>query len=145
VSIQKINHIGIAVHSLDKSIPFYRDVLGFAFLGREKVELEQVEVAFFQVGESLIELLTPTSPTSPIAKHLETRGEGFHHIAYEVDQIRDELSELSKKGVSLIHLSPKPGAHQTEIAFLHPASTGKVLTELCQTLSYGGVTDAEKN
>lgn len=135
MSIQKISHIGIAVYSLDNWISFYRDVLGFVFLGTEVVESEQVEVAFFQVGESRIELLAPTSATSTITKHLETRGEGFHHIAYEVDQLQPELNKLAEKGVSFIHATPKLGAHQTEIAFLHPTSTGKVLTELCQPLS----------
>ncbi len=134
MSIQKISHIGIAVHSLDEWISFYRDVLGFPFLGIEQVESEKVNVAFFQVGESRIELLSPISPASPIAKHLEKRGEGFHHIAYEVDEIREDLDDLSQKGIKLINSTPKLGAHQTEIAFLHPASTGKILTELCQPL-----------
>jgi methylmalonyl-CoA epimerase len=134
LSIQKISHIGIAVNSLDAWIPFYRDILGLAFLGEEVVDSEQVRVAFFQIGESRIELLEPTDDSSAIAKHIEKRGEGFHHIAYEVDHIEQDLKNLQKQEISLIHAVPKKGAHQTKIAFLHPGSTGKVLTELCESL-----------
>jgi methylmalonyl-CoA/ethylmalonyl-CoA epimerase len=135
MSIQKISHLGIAVESIEKWIPFYRDTLGLLFLGEEIVKSEQVKVAFFQIGESRLELLEPTDDTSPIAKHLQKRGEGFHHIAYEVDDITQSITNLEKQGVSLIHEEPKSGAHQSQIAFLHPSSTGKVLTELCQSQS----------
>ncbi|WP_028775672.1 methylmalonyl-CoA epimerase [Shimazuella kribbensis] len=133
--MHKISHIGIAVESLEKWIPFYRDTLGFPFLGEELVESEKVRVAFFQIGESRIELLEPVDDTSAIAKHIQKRGEGFHHIAYEVENIHQSISSLQKKGVSLINEEPKEGAHQSLIAFLHPSSTGKVLTELCQSQS----------
>ncbi|MCH5584227.1 methylmalonyl-CoA epimerase [Shimazuella sp. AN120528] len=145
MSIQKISHIGIAVESLEKWIPYYRDTLGLSFLGKEFVASEKVQVAFFQIGESRLELLEPTDDSSPIAKHLQTRGEGFHHIAYEVDDITKSLSDLEQKGVSLIHKKPKRGAHQSQIAFLHPSSTGKILTELCQSQSREDLADAEKN
>lgn len=133
MGIQKISHIGIAVESLEKWIPFYRDTLGLPFLGKEYVASEKVHVAFFQIGESRLELLEPTDDTSPIAKHLQKRGEGFHHIAYEVDDIIQSLSDFYHKGVVLIHDKPKSGAHHSQIAFLHPSSTGKILTELCQS------------
>lgn len=135
MGIQKISHIGIAVESIEKWIPFYRDTLGLPFLGEEVVIDEKVKVAFFQIGESRIELLEPIDNTSTIAIHLQKRGEGFHHIAYEVEDIECSLTNLQQHGVNLIHKEPKNGAHQSKIAFLHPSSTGKVLTELCQSQS----------
>jgi methylmalonyl-CoA epimerase len=133
--VQKISHIGIAVASLDNWIPFYRDTLGLPFLGEELVESERVRVAFFQIGESRIELLEPIDDTSAIAKHIKKRGEGFHHIAYEVENIHQSISELKERGIELINEEPKHGAHQSLVAFLHPTSTGRVLTELCQSQS----------
>lgn len=135
MGLQKISHIGIAVESLEKWIPFYRDTLGLPFLGEEVVINEKVKVAFFQIGESRIELLEAIDDTSAIAIHLQKRGEGFHHIAYEVDDIDGSLADLQQHNVSLIHKEPKNGAQQSKIAFLHPSSTGKVLTELCQSHS----------
>jgi methylmalonyl-CoA epimerase len=132
MKLTQIDHIGIAVHSLEESIPFYRDILGLPYLGTEEVPSEEVRVAFFAVGEVRIELLEPLSPNSSIAKHLATRGEGFHHIAYRVKSIHESLNDLKDKGVQLIHEKPKQGAHGAQIAFLHPRSTGKVLVELCQ-------------
>jgi len=128
----KINHIGIAVHSIEESVPFYRDVLGMEFEGTEVVEEQKVKVAFLAVGESRIELLEPTSPDSPVAKFLEKKGEGTHHLAYEVADIEAVLAELKAKGVRLIDETPRSGAHGTRIAFLHPKATGGVLTEICQ-------------
>jgi methylmalonyl-CoA/ethylmalonyl-CoA epimerase len=130
--ISKINHIGIAVSSLEASAPLYRDVLGLASLGEEEVPEQKVKVAMFAVGEVKIELLEPTSEDSPIAKYLEKKGEGIHHIAYESDGIVEELSAVEGKGVQLIDAKPRSGAHGMQIAFLHPKSTGKVLTEICQ-------------
>ncbi|WP_044640343.1 methylmalonyl-CoA epimerase [Risungbinella massiliensis] len=132
MELKQIDHIGIAVHSLEESIPLYRDVLGLPLLSIEDVVSEQVRVAFFQIGEVRIELLEPLSEESAIAKHLATRGEGFHHIAYRVEKIERSLGTAQEKGIKLIHTNPKLGAHQAQIAFLHPKSTGKVLTELCQ-------------
>ncbi|MBN2909791.1 methylmalonyl-CoA epimerase [Polycladomyces sp. WAk] len=129
---RQISHIGIAVRSLDEAIPLYRDILGLAWEGTETVESEQVRVAFFRIGETRIELLEPLSPESAIAKHLEKRGEGIHHIALEVSDIERRLSELAEQGVRLIHERPKQGAHNAKVAFLHPKSTGGVLFELCE-------------
>lgn len=127
-----INHIGIAVKSLEAALPFYRDVLGMPFEGVEEVAEQKVKVAFLGVGESRIELLEPTSPDSPVAKFLEKNGEGIHHIAYQVDDIVETLSRLKTSGVRLIDESPRHGAHHSLIAFLHPKATGGVLTEICQ-------------
>lgn len=130
--LTKINHIGIAVNSLNESIPFYRDSLGMAFQGWEEVVEQKVKVAFLQVGESKIELLEPTSPESPIAKFLEKNGPGIHHIAYEVEDIETSIKKLEFEGVRMIDSVPRNGAHGARIAFLHPKSSGSVLTELCQ-------------
>ncbi len=130
--IRHINHIGIAVPSLTDQIPFYRDVLGLTFLGEEVVEEQKVKVAMFKCGEVKIELLEPTSPESPIAKFLEKKGTGIHHIAYETDNLEGKLASLKDDGVRLIDETPRDGAHGTRIAFIHPASSGKILTELCQ-------------
>jgi len=128
----KINHIGIAVKNLEESIPFYRDVLGMEFEGIEEVAEQKVKVAFLAVGESRIELLEPTADDSPVAKFLEKNGEGTHHIAYQVDDLVATLERLKQQGVRLIDESPRNGAHNTKIAFLHPKASGGVLTELCQ-------------
>jgi methylmalonyl-CoA/ethylmalonyl-CoA epimerase len=129
---KKINHIGIAVKNIEVSLPLYRDVLGMKFEGSEEVADQKVRVAFLCVGESRIELLEPTSPDSAVAKFLEKNGEGIHHIAYEVDDVEAALAELQAKEVRLVDQTPRGGAHGTRIAFLHPKSTGGVLTELCQ-------------
>jgi len=130
--IRHINHIGIAVPSLADQIPFYRDVLGLAFLGEETVEEQKVRVAMFQCGEVKIELLEPTAADSPIAVFLEKKGTGIHHVAYETDNLDGALAAMKKAGVRLIDETPRKGAHGTRIAFVHPASSGKILTELCQ-------------
>ncbi len=127
-----ISHVGIAVKSLDASIPFYRDVLGMEFEGTEVVEEQKVKVAFLVIGESRIELLEPTSDDSPVAKFLEKNGEGTHHIAYQVDDLEAALADLKTKGVRLIDEKPRRGAHGALIAFIHPKASGGVLTELCQ-------------
>jgi methylmalonyl-CoA/ethylmalonyl-CoA epimerase len=130
--VKGIDHIGIAVESLDEAMPFYRDCLGLEFLGIEEVPSQKVRVAMFRVGESRIELLEPTSADSPIAKALEKRGPGLHHIAYSVDDAEAEVASLMEKGVRMIDTSPRDGAGGSRIAFVHPAASGKVLTELCQ-------------
>lgn len=132
MSAKKINHIGIAVRNIETSSAFYRDVLGMAFEGTEEVAEQKVRVAFFNVGDSRIELLEPTTPDSPVAKFLESKGEGIHHIAYEVDDLDAALARFKKEGVRLIDESPRDGAHGTRIAFLHPKASGGVLTELCE-------------
>ncbi len=130
--ITQINHIGIAVRSLEEQVPFYRDVLGLPYLGQEVVEDQKVKVAMFQVGEVKIELLEPTDPSSPIAGFLEKKGEGIHHLAFQTDDIKQQLEDLKRKNVRLIDEQPRLGAHQTQIAFIHPGATGKVLMEICQ-------------
>lgn len=129
---KKINHIGIAVKNIENAVPFYRDVLGMTFEGTEEVAEQRVRVAFLAVGESRIELLEPTSPDSPVAKFLEKNGEGTHHVAYEVEDLSGAIAELKAQNVRLIDETPRCGAHGTRIAFLHPKSSGGVLTELCQ-------------
>lgn len=132
MSIRKISHIGIAVRDLDQQVAFYRDVMGLEYQGTEVVEDQQVRVAIFRVGESAIELLEPTSPESPVAKHLDKKGEGIHHLAYEVEGIQQTLDDLKQKGARLIDQGPRDGAHGKRIAFIHPKSTFGVLTELCE-------------
>ena len=129
---RKIDHIGIAVRSLETSIPFYRDVLGMAFEGTEEVAEQKVRVAFLAVGESRIELLEPTAEDSPVARFLEKGGEGIHHIAYQVEDLAAALAAMKAQGIRLVDEVPRRGAHGTQIAFLHPKASGGVLTELCE-------------
>ena len=129
---KKVNHIGVAVKSLEASIPFYRDVLGMEFEGTEEVAEQKVKVAFLSVGETRIELLEPTADDSPVAKFLAKNGPGIHHIAYEVADLKQRLADLQGAGVRLIDEAPRTGAHNTRIAFLHPKASGGVLTELCE-------------
>ncbi|MFP4459698.1 MAG: methylmalonyl-CoA epimerase [Candidatus Zixiibacteriota bacterium] len=129
--IKKINHIGIAVSSIDEKGLIYSDLLGLEKDGEEVVEDQGVRVAFYSVGDVRIELLEPISPDSPIAKFIEKRGEGIHHIAYESDALKEDIDSIDKKGARLIDKVPRKGAHDMDIAFLHPRSTGGVLTELC--------------
>ena len=129
---KKINHIGIAVASIEQAAPFYRDVLGMEFEGTEVVAEQKVKVAFFAVGESRIELLEPTADDSPVAKFLDKNGPGVHHVAYEVADLEQRLAALKAEGVRLIDEAPRTGAHNTRIAFMHPKASGGVLTELCE-------------
>lgn len=130
--IQQIDHIGIAVRSLDASIEYYEKALGLHCHGREVVESQKVSTAFFEAGDVHIELLEPTSEDSPIAKFLEKNGEGIHHIAFRVDNIEGQLKQASDAGVRLIHEVPIDGAANKLVAFLHPKFTQGVLTEFCQ-------------
>jgi methylmalonyl-CoA/ethylmalonyl-CoA epimerase len=130
--LTKINHIGIAVKSLEESLPFYRDNLGMSFAGIEIVAEQKVRVAMLQVGESKIELLEPTAGDSPVARFIEKNGTGIHHIAYEVPDIEAAIAKLTEEGIRMIDQMPRCGAHDTRIAFLHPKSSSGVLTELCQ-------------
>ena len=132
MNARKIDHLGVAVQSLEEAIPFYRDNLGMVFQGTEEVAEQKVRVAFLQIGESKIELLEPTADDSPIAKFLEKNGSGIHHIAYEVDDIEEALAALEAKGARLIDRTPRTGAHGARIAFIHPKSSGGILTEICQ-------------
>ncbi|MCS1350814.1 methylmalonyl-CoA epimerase [Mechercharimyces sp. CAU 1602] len=133
VSPSKVGHIGIAVRSLEASLPFYTDILGLKWEGTEDVPSEQVRVAFLKVGETRIELLEPMSAESAIASFIAKRGEGIHHIALDVEGIEEKLSYLGEQQIQLIHEQPKQGAHGAKVAFLHPKSTGSVLYELCES------------
>lgn len=130
--LNKIEHLGIAVKSIQESASMYEKLLGKPSYKTEAVESEGVSTMFFQIGESKIELLEAISPNSPIAKFIEKKGEGIHHIAYDVTDINAELKRLKSEGFELIHEAPKDGADNKRIAFLHPKSTGGVLIELCQ-------------
>lgn len=130
--LSQINHIGIAVKSLDDHVPFYRDVLKMEFAGTEEVAEQKVKVAMFNIGEAKIELLEPTSDESPIAKFIEKKGEGIHHIAYQTDDIEGEIENIQENELRMIDKTPRLGAHDTKIAFIHPKSSGRVLTELTE-------------
>ena len=130
--MKKIEHLGIAVKDLKASEKMYTSLLGKPSYKTEVVESEGVKTMFFEIGESKIELLEASNSESPIAKFIEKRGEGIHHIAYEVDNILDEIKRLEAEGFQMIHHIPKNGADNKQIAFLHPKSTGGVLVELCQ-------------
>lgn len=132
MSLSKINHIGIAVRSIDAVLPYYEQTLGLKCARRETVESQKVRVAFLPVGEINLELLEPTSPESPITKFIEQHGEGVHHVAFQTDDIATQLQSAHDAGVRLIHETPLLGAHGMQVAFLHPKSTFGVLTEFCQ-------------
>jgi len=130
--IKKISHIGVAVENLNEAMRLYTESLGLEIEGTEEVKEQRVKVAFIPVGESRIELLESTDPDGPIAKFIEKRGEGVHHIAVEVDRIEETLQRLKERGIQLIDEKPRVGAHRMKIAFLHPKSTRGVLLELCE-------------
>ncbi len=132
MKILKIDHLGIAVNSIERGKKFWTDVLGLGFEGAETVEAQKVTTAFFPVGESEVELLESTSPDGPVAKFIEKRGQGFQHVAFRVENIDEALAELKEKGVQLIDKEPRIGAGGAKIAFLHPKATGGVLVELCE-------------
>ncbi|MBX2990939.1 MAG: methylmalonyl-CoA epimerase [Bacteroidetes bacterium] len=127
-----IEHIGIAVKNLDAAIKYYEEVLGLKCYAIEEVKDQKVKTAFFMVGETKIELLETTDPEGPIGKFIEKKGEGIHHIAFAVNGLQQALNEIESKGVQLIDKQPRKGAEGLHIAFLHPKSTGGVLTELCE-------------
>jgi methylmalonyl-CoA/ethylmalonyl-CoA epimerase len=129
----RIDHLGIAVRSLDESMRLYRDVLGLRAGGTEKIPDQKVRVAFFPIGDTRIELLEPTADDSPIAKFLARKGPGLHHIAYRVDDLAAALAQLKAAGVRMIDEAPRDGAHGMKIAFAHPQSTDGVLVEFCQS------------
>ena len=129
--IQKIDHLGIAVRSLDESVKYYEEALGLFCEHREEVPSQKVRTAFFNVGGTHIELLEPTAPDSPVARFLEKNGEGIHHVAFRSDDIAAQLEQARGAGVHLIHETPVEGAGGKLVAFLHPKSTHGVLTEFC--------------
>jgi methylmalonyl-CoA epimerase len=131
MDISHIEHIGIAVKSIENSLPYYENVLGMKCYNIEEVTDQKVKTAFFKVGQTKIELLEPTSEESTIAKFIEKKGEGVHHIAFAVPDVAVALKEVEGKGIQLIDKAPRNGAEGLNIAFLHPKSTLGVLTELC--------------
>ena len=130
--VKSVNHIGIAVRSIDAQRTFYEGTLGAVFEGIEVVPDQKVRVGFFRVGDVRLELLEPTDPASTVAAFLDKRGEGLHHVAFTVDSIEARIAELKQAGVRMIDEAPRPGAHRTRIAFVHPKSSFGVLTELCE-------------
>ena len=127
-----IEHIGIAVKNLEEAIAYYEKVLGLKCYAIEEIKDQKVKTAFFKVGQTKIELLESTNPAGPIGKFIEKRGEGVHHIAFNVKNLPEKLKEVVGKGVQLIDETPKKGAEGLDIAFLHPKSTFGVLTEFCE-------------
>ena len=132
MNLSHIEHIGIAVNSLDESIPYYEKILGLTCYAVEEVKDQKVKTAFFKVGQTKIELLESTDPEGPIGKFLEKKGEGIHHIAFAVKDLEVALTETESKGIQLIDKTPRKGAEGLHIAFLHPKSTRGILTELCE-------------
>jgi methylmalonyl-CoA/ethylmalonyl-CoA epimerase len=130
--LKKINHIAIAVNNLEDAAKFYQEVLGLTLSGIEVVTAQKTKVGFFKIGESNIELVQPVEPDSPLVKFLETKGQGIHHICLEVDDIEAEVKTFLEKGAAMVDQKPRPGAHNTRVAFVHPKSSGGVLIELCE-------------
>jgi methylmalonyl-CoA/ethylmalonyl-CoA epimerase len=132
MKILKIDHLGIAVNSIEEGKSFWSDVLGLSYEGSETVQEQKVTTAFFPVGESEVELLESTAPDGPVAKYIEKKGQGIQHIAFRVENIEEALAELKEKGIQLIDQKPRIGAGGAKIAFLHPKATNGVLVELCE-------------
>jgi methylmalonyl-CoA/ethylmalonyl-CoA epimerase len=132
MKLSHIEHIGIAVNSLEESIPYYENVLGLKCYAIEEVKDQKVKTAFFKVGQTKIELLESTDPEGPIGKFIEKKGQGIHHLAFAVDDIENALAEAESKGIQLIDKQPRKGAEGLDIAFLHPKSTMGILTEFCE-------------
>ncbi|MCM3724503.1 methylmalonyl-CoA epimerase [Neobacillus cucumis] len=130
--IKKVDHIGIAVKSLEQTLPFYTDILKLSLLGVEEVDSQKVKVAFLKAGETKIELLEPTTEESPIAAFIAKRGEGIHHIALGVTSIEKRIADIKEHGIRMIDDQPRLGAGGAQIAFMHPKSTAGVLFELCE-------------
>jgi methylmalonyl-CoA/ethylmalonyl-CoA epimerase len=128
--VKRIDHIAIAVNDIDDVARFYTETLKLDLSGVEVVTGQKAKVGFLKIGESNIELVQPASDDSPLVKFLETRGPGIHHICFEVEDIQKEVEELKKQGVRMIDEIPRPGAHNTRVAFIHPKSSGGVLIEL---------------
>lgn len=130
----KIDHLGIAVASIEQTLPFYEGVIGLQVIHEEVIEDQKVRAVFLQIGESTVELLEPTASDSPIAAFLQKKGPGIHHVAYAVTNIHAKLAEAKAAGIRLIDETPRPGGHGKLIAFLHPKDSQGVLTEYCQRI-----------
>ena len=131
MNITHIEHIGIAVENMEEAIAYYENVLGLTCYAIEEVADQKVKTAFFQVGQTKVELLESTDPDGPIGKFIANRGPGLHHIAFAVDDVAESLQQAEDKGIRLIDKTPRPGAENLRIGFLHPKSTFGVLTEFC--------------
>ena len=132
MKLSHIEHLGIAVKSIEAALPFYEKVLGMECYAVEEVADQKVKTAFLKIGQTKIELLESTDPEGPVGKFIEKKGEGIHHIAFAVPSVAEALAEVEAKGVKLIDKAPRGGAEGLNIAFLHPKSTCSVLTELCE-------------
>lgn len=132
MAVEALNHIGIAVRSIDAQRPFYENVLGAIFEGIEDVAQQKVRVAFFRVNNVRLELLEPSDPSSTVQTFLEKRGEGLHHLAFTVRNMQQRIEEIKQAGLRMIDDTPRSGSHNMQIAFIHPKSTYGVLTELCE-------------
>jgi methylmalonyl-CoA/ethylmalonyl-CoA epimerase len=130
--IKRINHIAVAVNNIEEAAKFYQTILGLTLSGVEIVTAQKTKVGFFKIGESNIELVQPAEPDSPLVKYLETRGQGIHHICFEVDNVEAEVKAFLEKGATMVDQKPRPGAHNTKVAFVHPKSSSGVLIELCE-------------
>jgi methylmalonyl-CoA/ethylmalonyl-CoA epimerase len=130
--LKKIHHIAIAVNNIEEAAKFYQTILGLNLSGVEVVTAQKTRVGFLKIGESNIELVQPVEPDSPLVKFLETKGSGIHHICFEVDDVDAEVKAYLEKGASLIDQKPRPGAHNTKVAFIHPKSSNGILIELCE-------------
>jgi methylmalonyl-CoA/ethylmalonyl-CoA epimerase len=130
--LKKINHIGIAVKNLEETAKFYQNVLDLTLSGVEVVPAQKTKVGYLKIGDSNIELVQPSEPDSPVAKFLETKGQGIHHICFEVDDIESEIKTFIERGATMVDQKPKPGSHNKKVAFVHPKSSSGVLIELCE-------------
>ena len=129
---KKINHIAIAVSNIEEAAKFYQRVLGVTLSGSEIVPAQKSKVGFLKCGETNLELIQPTEPNSPLAKFLETRGEGIHHICFEVDDVEAAVKSCLDEGLTMVDRKPGPGSQHSKIAFIHPKSAGNVLVEFCE-------------
>lgn len=132
MKVSRVDHIGIAVKSIEESKKLYTDILGLTVLGEENVEEQKVKVCFIPCGDSEIELLESTSPEGPVAKFIDAKGEGIHHIAVRVDDLEAAIAEMKEKGIRMIDEKPRYGAGGAKIAFVHPKATNGILLELSQ-------------
>ncbi len=130
--IKRINHIAVAVNNVEEAAKFYENILGLTLTGVEVVVAQKTKAGFFKIGESNIELVQPSEPDSPLVKFLETKGQGIHHICFEVDDVEAEVKAYLEKGATMVDRQPKAGAHNTRVAFIHPKSSSGVLIELCE-------------
>lgn len=126
----EVHHIGVAVTSIEEQRPFYEDVLGARFEGTEIISEQKVKIGFFRFGNLRVELLEPTDPSGPVARFMQKRGAGLHHVAYSVENLPARIAELKSQGIQMVDAVPREGSHGSRIAFIHPRASGGVLTEL---------------